>query len=169
LTGVLGKMKHSTPKAGYRWDFSHDQDQLGQGRDPQKYRASTQEFLARCRNEGKPFYLMVNSHDPHRPFYDPERPPYGDSEIVPTQLYQAMQALVPAFLPDLEGVRKELGHYFNSVKRLDDTFGATMAALAEAGYEDNTLVMFLSDNGMAFPFAKCNCYLNSTKTPWLVR
>ena len=29
--------------------------------------------------------------------------------------------------------------------------------------------MFLSDNGMAFPFAKTNCYLNSTRTPWVVR
>jgi N-sulfoglucosamine sulfohydrolase len=29
--------------------------------------------------------------------------------------------------------------------------------------------MFLSDNGMSFPFAKANCYLNSTKTPWIVR
>ena len=29
--------------------------------------------------------------------------------------------------------------------------------------------MFLSDNGMAFPFAKTNCYLNSTRTPFLAR
>jgi N-sulfoglucosamine sulfohydrolase len=28
--------------------------------------------------------------------------------------------------------------------------------------------MFLSDNGMAFPFSKTNCYLHSTKTPWIV-
>ncbi len=169
LTGILGKVGHSTPKANYRWDFAHDQPDLGQGRDPQKYYQYSQEFLNRCRQEGKPFYLMVNSHDPHRPFYDPDKPPYGKDEVVPTQLYQAMQAVVPGFLPDLDGVREELSHYFNSVKRLDDTFGAVMKALAESGFEQDTLVMFLSDNGMAFPFAKCNCYLNSTKTPWLVR
>lgn len=29
--------------------------------------------------------------------------------------------------------------------------------------------MFLSDNGMAFPFAKTNCYFHSTRTPWIVR
>jgi N-sulfoglucosamine sulfohydrolase len=33
----------------------------------------------------------------------------------------------------------------------------------------DTLVIFLSDNGMAFPFAKANCYLNSTKTPFIAR
>jgi N-sulfoglucosamine sulfohydrolase len=27
--------------------------------------------------------------------------------------------------------------------------------------------MFLSDNGMALPFAKTNCYLHSTRTPWI--
>ena len=44
-----------------------------------------------------------------------------------------------------------------------------MKALDESGLADNTLVMFLSDNGMAVPFAKANCYLNSTKTPWIVK
>lgn len=44
-----------------------------------------------------------------------------------------------------------------------------MQALKESGFEDNTLVMFLSDNGIAVPFAKCNCYLASTLTPWIVR
>jgi N-sulfoglucosamine sulfohydrolase len=29
--------------------------------------------------------------------------------------------------------------------------------------------MFLSDNGIAIPFAKCNAYLASTHTPWIVR
>jgi N-sulfoglucosamine sulfohydrolase len=30
-------------------------------------------------------------------------------------------------------------------------------------------VVFLGDNGMSFPFAKSNCYQNSTRTPWIVR
>ena len=142
---------------------------MGHGGSPQKACDCGREFLGRCREEGKPFYFMVNSHDPHRPFYNPAKPPYGKSETIPTQLFTAMQAAVPGFLPDLSGVREELSHYYNSVRRLDDTFGAVMKALAEAGYEQNTLVMFLSDNGMDFPFATCHCYLNSTKNPRLVR
>ena len=31
------------------------------------------------------------------------------------------------------------------------------------------MVLFLSDNGMSMPFCKANCYLNSTKSPYLVR
>jgi len=34
---------------------------------------------------------------------------------------------------------------------------------------DKTLVMFLSDHGMAFPFGKSNCYRHSTRTPWIIR
>ena len=44
-----------------------------------------------------------------------------------------------------------------------------LEALDEAGFVESTLVLFLSDNGMSFPFAKANCYLNSTRTPWIVR
>ncbi len=42
-----------------------------------------------------------------------------------------------------------------------------MRALRESGQAENTLTMFLSDNGMALPFSKTNCYLHSTRTPWI--
>jgi N-sulfoglucosamine sulfohydrolase len=44
-----------------------------------------------------------------------------------------------------------------------------MQVLRETRTDRDTLVIFLSDNGMAFPFAKTNCYLNSTHTPLMVR
>jgi N-sulfoglucosamine sulfohydrolase len=75
----------------------------------------------------------------------------------------------PGFLPDLNDVRLEVSEYYSSVRRCDDTVGAILEALQEAGADRNTLVMFLSDNGMAFPYSKTNCYLQSTKTPWIVR
>ena len=172
LTGVLGKVKHSTPHADYEWDFVHDQGELGGGRSPQKYAAYCEEFFQRCRDEKRAFYFMVNSHDPHRPYHipaggKPHRKFVGAEP--PSRLYDPAEIQVPGFLPDLEGVRLEASYYFNSVRRLDDTFGAVMRALDKSGMADKTLVMFLSDNGIAMPFAKCNAYLASTRTPWLVR
>ena len=76
---------------------------------------------------------------------------------------------IPGFLPDLPDIRKEISYYQNSVRRLDDTFGKVLQALEESGYKDNTIVMFLSDNGVSLPFSKCNTYLSSTHTPWMVR
>lgn len=167
LTGILGKVNHSTPHADYKWDFVHDQKELGNGRDPDIYYNYCKEFLARCRKENKPFYFMVNSHDPHRPYHIPGKPIKGAKE--PSRTYSPDEVSVPVFVPDLPGVRRELSYYLNSARRLDDTFGKTMQALKESGFEDNTLVMFLSDNGIAIPFAKCNAYLASTRTPWIVR
>lgn len=75
----------------------------------------------------------------------------------------------PGFLSDLPEVRREIAEYYSSCRRCDDTVGAVLDLLRERGLEDNTIVLFLSDNGMAFPFAKTNCYLNSTRTPWIMR
>ncbi len=171
LTGILGKVGHSTPHTSYEWDFSHDQADLGAGRSPKKYYEYCTEFLGRCRDEGKSFYFMVNSHDPHRPYHLPRvsRNVRLRGAQTPSRLYQPQEVVVPGFLPELDGVRLETSYYFNSVRRLDDTFGAVMRALEESGFAENTIVMFLSDNGVALPFAKCNAYLASTRTPWLVR
>ncbi len=167
LTGILGKVAHSTPKEDFRWDFDHYYGELGAGRDPEKYYGYCREFFDKCKAENKPFYFMVNSHDPHRPFHDPANP--KKKAAAPSRLYKPDEIEVPGFLPDLPGVRNELAHYYNSVRRCDDTFGRVMDALRESGFQNNTLVMFLSDNGIAMPFAKANVYLASTRTPWIVR
>ncbi len=167
LTGVLGKVSHSTCDPDFVWDFVHDYGELGAGRSPSKYHDYAAEFFARSKKEGKPFYFMVNSHDPHRPFHNPERPMKSAEE--PSRLFTPEEVPVPSYLTDLPEVRKELSHYYNSVRRLDDTVGHVLEALDQSGLTDNTLVVFITDNGSAFPFAKANAYLASTRTALLVR
>ena len=165
--GILGKVPHSTPKKSSTWDYAFDQKDLGDGRNPDLYYQRSVDFFKKCKTENKPFYFMVNSHDPHRPYQTPSELKKGAK--APSKFYSPEEVEVPGFLPDIEGVRVELSHYQNSVRRLDDTFGRVMEALKESGFHKNTIVMFLSDNGLAMPFAKCNAYLASTKTPWIVR
>jgi N-sulfoglucosamine sulfohydrolase len=167
LAGVLGKVGHSTPTRSMRWDYSFDRQDLGDGRNPEIYYQRCRTFFDRCRTEAKPFYFMVNSHDPHRPYCNPDKLRPGAA--MPSRVYSPSEVVVPGFLPDLPGVREELAQYLNSARRLDDTFGKTMQALDESGFADNTLVVFLSDNGIAVPFAKCNAWFHSTRTPLLVR
>ena len=167
LTGILGKVDHSTTDPNFQWDFAHDQAELGAGRSPKKYHDYAEAFLARCRKEEKPFYFMVNSHDPHRPFHNPDKP--IKSAENPSRLFTPEEIHVPAYLTDLPEVREEMSHYYNSVRRLDDTVGRVLEALDKSGFADNTLVVFITDNGSAFPFAKANTYLASTHTPMLMR
>ena len=89
---------------------------------------------------------MVNSHDPHRPYCNPEKLTKGAA--MPSRVYKPEEVDVPGFLPDLPGVRAELATYLNSTRRLDDTFGKVMQALKESGEADNTLVLFITDNGI---------------------
>lgn len=124
---------------------------------------------------GQPWFLMLNSHDPHRPFVGNDPAEWYQSAkgqppaVPPSATFSADQVTVPGHLTDLPEVRQEIAEYYGSVRRCDDTIGAALAELERAGCADNTIVLFLSDNGMAFPFAKTNCYLHSTRTPFLVR
>ena len=167
LTGVLGKVSHSTPDTSFEWDFVHDYAELGNGRSPSKYYEYCKEFFERSKQEQKPFYFMVNSHDPHRPFHNPEKPMAKTEE--PSRLFSPEEIYVPSYLADLPAVRKEISHYYNSVRRFDDTLGKVIQALDESGMADNTLVVMITDNGSAFPFGKANTYFASTRTACLFR
>jgi N-sulfoglucosamine sulfohydrolase len=172
--GILGKVSHSTPYAEFEWNMTLDMDELGHGRSPARYAHWAATFMKQAKEAGQPFFLMLNSHDPHRPFFGNDRPEwYREGGVpaaeTPSRIFEPEEVTTPGFLADLPDVRLEISEYYNSVRRCDDTVGAALQVLRDAGCEENTLVVFLSDNGMAFPFAKTNCYLNSTRTPWIAR
>ena len=174
LNGILGKVTHLAPVDRFQWDEQQDIGDLGFGRDPSLYAQYARRFLERANSENRPFFLMANAHDPHRPFVgsQQEADRWGDevqSIPKPSAFFAPEDVVIPGFLPDLPEIRLEISQYYNSCRRCDDTVGAVLDVLEKTGHADNTLVMFLSDNGMAFPFSKTNCYLNSTRTPWIVR
>ena len=172
--GILGKVTHSTPYEDFRWDMAVDMPELGMGRNPLVYGEHARSFIHAATEAGKPFFLMANSHDPHRPFYGNDREEWYTREdpppaVPPSRRFSPEDVVTPGFLADLPEVRLEISEYYNSVRRCDDTVGEILRALSEHGVEGETMVIFLSDNGMAFPFAKTNCYLHSTRTPWIVK
>ena len=172
--GILGKVTHSTPYEDFGWDMAVDMPDLGMGRNPAIYGEHAGAFIHAAAKAGEPFFLMANSHDPHRPFYGNDREEWYTREdpppaVPPSRSFSAGDVVAPGFLADLPEVRLEISEYYNSVRRCDDTVGEVLRALSEHGVEEDTMVIFLSDNGMAFPFAKTNCYLHSTRTPWIVR
>jgi len=172
--GILGKVSHLKPREKFHWSYVKEQNELGVGRNPGLYEKCTRESIQNARNAHRPFFLMVNAHDPHRPYSGSKREAniYGermDAYPDPSHTYAPDEVTVPEYLPDLPEVRQELAWYLNSSRRCDDVVGKILNVLEEENVADNTLVMFLSDNGIAMPFAKTNCYLHSTKTPWIVR
>lgn len=176
LVGILGKVEHLQPVDAFGWDMQRGMRELGMGRHPSAYRAATAEFIARAALQDRPWFLMANAHDPHRPFsgseeeetffaaedratYPPPSKVFGPGDGVQ----------VPGFLPALPGVEREYREYLSSSRRCDDVVGAVLESLTASGGMDDTVVIFLSDNGIAVPFAKANCYLQSSLTPFIVR
>ncbi len=67
LTGVIEKLRHSTPKVSCNWDYVFGRKEMGDGRNPTVYYELSRAFFKMCKEAGKPFYFMANSEDPHLP------------------------------------------------------------------------------------------------------
>ena len=55
------------------------------------------------------------------------------------------------------------------MNRFDVAFGLVMKELVAAGRDTDTVVVFMSDHGMSFPFSKATVYYNGTWSPVLIR
>lgn len=109
------------------------------------------------RPQDRPFFLHVGFTDPHRP-YKPGafHPPHDRSRV-----------LVPPFLPDTPEVREDLGMYYDFTARMDRECGELLSLLDRHNLTRNTLVLFVGDNGMAFPRAKGTLYDPGIRVPCL--
>jgi len=165
LMAMIGKNAHYQPREQFVLDYEENQI----SRDPEKIADATHKFIGMARAQNKPFLHFVNCTDPHRPFITgPDN--LGNGALPSRYIRQDEITEVPGFLEDLPGVRRELAHYFTSVRRLDDCVGAVLRVLDEHDLRERTLVMFYGgDHGMALPFAKSNCYEDSSRGSLLVR
>jgi N-sulfoglucosamine sulfohydrolase len=152
------------------------------GRSPVEMAEQTQTFIAA--KDDRPFFLYFASDDPHRanavlpdgrPTFDTyPRPnsfgnrPEGYPGITPVR-YRPEDVRVPSFLPDTPACRAELAEYYQAVSRLDQGVGRLIALLKSAGRYESTLIVYLSDNGAAFPGAKTTLYDPGMRLPLLVR
>ncbi len=181
LTGIIHKEHHLLPLECFNWAYNNEKLGLNEpdgavGRNPGAMAVALRNFIHDADDQKKPFFMMVNSADPHRPFHgDPIRKGswyWGDEDLnipEPSRIYKPEELTVPPMLPDLPGIRKDLAKYASSVRRLDDWVGECLKVLEDLDKESSTLVIFVSDNGMPFPFAKFDCYYQSNRTPLLMK
>ena len=64
LTGMIGK--HGSQWCQFSEPPHGRNDQTGMGRNPEKYARFTKNFLSQAKQKNKPFFLSINTHDPHR-------------------------------------------------------------------------------------------------------
>jgi N-sulfoglucosamine sulfohydrolase len=173
FTAIRGKASHSTPYFPYAWDLVLDTLPDGgraHAKDVDSYKTSAEQGIRAAQQADKPFCLMINVSDPHKPFYGQGgRGRDVADPHVPSRVFTPEETPVPGFLFDDPVVRKELSHYYSTVRRADDCVAGVLEALDASGEAENTIVVFLSDHGMPLPFAKTQLYHHSTRTPLAVR
>jgi arylsulfatase A-like enzyme len=108
---------------------------------------------------GTPFVLQLCSNDPHRPL---------DQNAIP-QPHDPAKLKLPVFYPDTQLVREDFARYYDEIARFDGDFGEIMAELQKRALSDNTLVMFMGDNGAAQFRGKGTLYEFGIHIPLLAR
>lgn len=169
-TGIWGKVADTTPRSNYAWDAVINTPGKGMLKNAEAVGKAALKFIQESQSEDKPFYLVLNISDPHHPLFGSKASQKQGYDIFPpSRIYTADEVVVPGFLPDIPGVREEVARYYSSVRRADDIVGSILDALEKSGEAEHTVVVFISDHGMPFPFAKTNLYRHGTRTPWMVR
>jgi arylsulfatase len=97
------------------------------------------------RKEKAPFYVQIAPNAPHAPLVCPEA-------------YERIYA---------GKVKPDVAKFFGMIQNIDDNVGKLLARLEEWGLEDNTLVIFMTDNGGTAGVAIFNAGMRGGKvTPY---
>lgn len=148
----------------------------GNSRNPVEMANNCKEVISA--NSDKPFFLYYCTSDPHRgggvieeSKLKPNR--FGNTPKgypgVKEVTYDPKTVIVPPFLPNTQACREELAQYYQSVSRVDQGLGRLMSILKEAKQWNNTLIIYISDHGIAMPGAKTTVYEPGLRSPCVVR
>jgi N-sulfoglucosamine sulfohydrolase len=169
-TARIGKY-HVAPEEVYRFDVALP----GNSRSPVQMADNCRDFIS----GRQPFFLYFCTSDPHRGGGVAEDLPgkpnrfgnraKGSYPGVKEVKYDPEDVIVPPFLPDILECRAELAQYYQAACRVDQGVGRLLSVLKEADKYDNTLIIYISDNGVAFPGAKTTLYEPGMKLPCIVR
>jgi len=181
LPALLNKAGYRTARVGKRHYAPESIYSFKEGLPEGKFGRNDVLMSESCRDIIKgedPFFLYWCSHNPHRSGnrlddrpYKPDR--FGNPDIsFPNDdetIYKEDDVIIPSYLPDMPETRSEFAQYCQSVSRLDRGIGQLIQILEDEGKYDNTVIIYISDNGPAFPSAKTTLYEPGMKLPCIIR
>lgn len=118
----------------------------------QKMNKNYQEFFKSHQNDDSPFYVCLGVTQVHRPFGV-----WGDP-VDPESV------IIPPYLPDNEIVREDLSQFYGAIQGVDSCIGNIINQLEDLNLRENTLFIYTTDHGEAYPRAKCTLYDPGIKT-----
>ena len=110
------------------------------------------------RPKDKPFFMWFASNDAHR----------GWTADKHAKRHTPEDAVIPPYLIDNLKARKDMAKYYDEVQRLDRYLGEVVKELKKQNVFENTIIIFMADNGRPFPRCKTRLYDSGIKTPLVV-
>ncbi len=128
-------------------------------------------------NQDKPFFLWLSFYDPHAPFHFPLEfaGKYKGEDMTLPPTSPEDDRWVPERFRDLtEEQRKGVkAAYYTSTEYMDKNIGLLLDALDERNLSENTLVIYLSDNGYLLNehkrFEKHTMWEEAIQQPMIIR
>jgi arylsulfatase A-like enzyme len=108
--------------------------------------------------ERSPIFLTVGTWEVHRPW------PHEDYDAA-----DPADVDVPGFLPDNADTRRDIADFYGSIRQFDAGFGRLIADIDDHLDPQNTMIIFTTDHGGAFPRAKSTLYNAGTGVALIVR
>ena len=115
--------------------------------------------LLQSRPKNKPFFFWLAPYDAHREWD-------ADSLI---KRYDPADVSVPPSLKSTKETREDIAAYYQEISRLDHYIGKLENELHRQGISENTMIIFMSDNGRPFPGSKTRLNDAGVKTPFLIK
>lgn len=105
-------------------------------------------WIKQCSEGDKPFFAYISTNAPHGPYIAPGK---YKKRFAGTDFYEMLEGAPEGYRKRFheQGYDDNLAGYFGMIENIDDNMGMLMAKIREWGLEENTLVVFLSDNGQS--------------------
>lgn len=162
-TGLIGKLHVGGSEEQLPFDFVISEAEVQGNRDVQTMAIKAGEFFNL--DSSQPFFLLMGYSDPHR------GGSFGNNIEYPgisTKTYQPDEVIVPNYVPDIPEAYVEMTETYQAIARLDTGIGMVIEQLKQSGRYDDTLILYLTDNGIPFPGGKTNLYNPGANLPLIM-
>jgi len=164
FTGILGRVHHidGTPHGAFMQAVVREHPHMATLKSRMDFVDSSNQTHIPARMKDffdqrpgdKPYFLQVNLNDPHLPWTTRAGEPPDPKKV-----------RVPEYLPDLPEVRRDLSRYFGECEHADLLVKNILDKVKARAGLSNTLIIYTSDNGYAFPRGKGSLHDSGIHVP----
>lgn len=154
-TAHSGKF-HEGPNTRRAYDLMvNDRNEVGEGGEKMWV------DILQNRPKDQPFFFWFAPFDAHRP--------WSAVDSFPQPHDPGKEVGIPPPLLDTPDTRTDLAAYYNEIGRIDHYLGELQRELDRQGIGDNTIIIFMADNGRPFSGSKTRVYDTGMRTPFVVK